>query len=305
MGCFGKLTKEKVPKTSDGFFGRVKENFAWLRRRDVIPSSSKPRNKVGASSVRKAPCRNAQHPRPENVENNSTQIDTDELEEFACNTYDHPIEDVESEEEEEDESRWDTVRPELLKTFLASKADRDADSEHREKLLKENVQANVNWVASTCPSCGNIHGGLRKDQDVMWVGMTYRFPIKVPSTTCRDCKHKFSVSPLAVNCFPGSAGEAWDIRKVSSRKDHIPLWFNMELLHFVEEASNEIRQFSMSKYSNPLDRSVSETTVCVIVRFFNIHFQNLMPSFKLPYAQDPQAEWVLGYEEGGEGGPIR
>jgi hypothetical protein len=256
MGKYEELVKIKAQKPADRIsFRDVKGNFEWLSG-GVGETSKRP---GGHTQGPGRPRTGSNHHRPGRTAETGC---IEELDSITHNSYDIPSAehfDTSSgpnETYDEPSNRWDTIHAEVLDMFFETKAVRDGDRFQRQQIMREHVQDAVHTASCACPRCGNTSHSPAciKTQTVMWVGVTYRFPITVPVIICKECKESYTVSPLQVNCYPGSPGEGWDIRKAAGRESHIPIWFDLELVHFLEEASNEIRQFSIVKFAQLVDR---------------------------------------------------
>ena len=86
---------------------------------------------------------------------------------------------------------------------------------------------------------------------MLWFGQDFRFEIIVPVSVCGLCHVAFATDPLSVGCFPGSPGEALDVS--TAPIGHSPIWFDLALVTNFEEASNEVKRFSIVAWAAWID----------------------------------------------------
>ena len=141
--------------------------------------------------------------------------------------------------------------------------------------VRLHVQSEIDRHSAICPCCGfgrlearteadRAHRTLQPPKQVLYVGVAYRFVVKVPVRLCGACGSSFSCCPIDVDCLPASPIEAWDVARC---KDHIPIWFSIELVKFFEEGTNLIRRFSIYKAAEWLDRTHVDNGCSTVVPF--------------------------------------
>lgn len=192
------------------------------------------------------------------------------VEDFCENTLlgvdAHPVEGFERRETRDiPRDRWVETRNTLFSNFLSTSEARAQSNERTLKLLQQQIQLEVTKHSVVCPTCGfrrlearvgsddRVHISFRAPQQVLYVGLSYRFVVNVPIRVCGGCGITFSVCPLDINCIPGSPNEAWDVS--TSRKEHTPIWFDIGLVSFFELGQNVMRRFSVFKLAEWLDRT--------------------------------------------------
>lgn len=142
---------------------------------------------------------------------------------------------------------WDRIRPALLDKLISSICERENETVIRKEALQSQLQQKIEENCASCSSCGGDHfveaAPGNKIVKVLWFGHEFRFYLNVPVKVCSSCLQKVTVNPVSIGCFPGSPREAWDVGTTPA--GHVPLWFSLGLVADVEEASNELKRFSV------------------------------------------------------------
>ena len=143
---------------------------------------------------------------------------------------------------------WENVRKEMFDKLLSTSQARNEQLQGRRDSLHREIQENINKHSVLCPTCGAREDPFtctvaKHQRQVLWVGVGYRFIVSVPVRVCGLCDARFSCCPLDVGCLPGSPEEAWNV--ASCKDEHVPIWFDLDLIRFLEDGTNVIRCFSM------------------------------------------------------------
>jgi len=174
------------------------------------------------------------------------------------------------------EDTWEQTRENMFIRLLCTSDTRAQAQKQKHEALQLQIQSEVNRYSAVCPTCSfrrveartetdRVHKPLRTPQQVLYVGLSYRFVLEVPVRLCGACDSAFSCCPIDVNCLPGSPQEAWDI--VRCKQDHTPIWFDIELVKFVEEGTNVMRRTSVYKVAEWLDRTHVDNGCSSVVPF--------------------------------------
>jgi len=158
---------------------------------------------------------------------------------------------------------WDNVRDAMFSKFVSTSSVRAAIVKGRRDTLYTEIQENIIKHSKQCPTCGFVGkegnsllktAKTLRQQQVLWIGVSYRFIVTVPVRVCPACDSPYSCCPLDVGSLPGSPEEAWNI--VRCKEDHIPIWFDLnDLVRFFEAGTNIVRRLSVVKIAEWLDRA--------------------------------------------------
>jgi hypothetical protein len=166
---------------------------------------------------------------PNNQEDMGTPLAEQQLNTFSFS----PILLEEAARDEQPDSAFDSVRPQMHAMYLSCLAANRVVCMERKQQMEESLLTAIAAFVSQCPSCNsNDVCAQGPPVTVVWVGLAYRFELQVPICHCSLCQHTFSVRPFQVNCMPATAVHSWDLTKAPYGSRAI--WFDMDLLQVRE-----------------------------------------------------------------------
>ena len=131
--------------------------------------------------------------------------------------------------QEESSSAFDSIRAQMHAEYLESLPANLLMFKGRKEATEVSLLAAIAAHGRHCPNCGSVdHCTQGPSVSVLWVGLSYRSELAVPTWHCCACQHTFSLKPLQLGCLPATAVQGWDLTKVAFGGR--PIWFDLQLL---------------------------------------------------------------------------
>ena len=128
----------------------------------------------------------------------------------------------------------------------------------KHKMLQSELARRIEDVACLCPTCGKddfVSEALaNRTATVLWIGLETRFYVEVPVTVCGPCQTAFTVNPMHIGCFPGSAKHGWSVIKPPNPVNTTVIWFDIALLRYAELSSHHMKRVSTWQFAELLDK---------------------------------------------------
>ena len=128
-------------------------------------------------------------------------------------------------------------------------------TDHALVLLNVSILFQVLQVSSELtrckkPGCGGALGCALKSAKVTYYGVEQRFSMDVPVKSCIVCQEPCAVSPMRVNCMPGSAVKAWHVARA---QQSVPFWVDLEVVRCLDSLHIHLKRASTQQLAVHLE----------------------------------------------------